>query len=240
MRGEGGSLRPAGALVRAMSQRSANRHSRGRNMGVRFLGAFEGLISHGISLGSSTFRRPQCAFFLRATLGCCCALAFSGCMVLPLPSVVELHTTVVPLHRNASSVAVVVVSHVEANEPGPDTIKFSQAIADSIEASGVFATVLSKTSADYLLDVNFSPPYVPALALTSSVTLDSDWTLTNLKTNAEVWHKAIESIGIAHAGEQAYGPDRAHLACVRAGRQTIADGLTAIGKLDLGSAIAPR
>jgi hypothetical protein len=161
---------------------------------------------------------------------------FGGCVAVPMPTAEELRTTVVPLHKNTESISVSVIPAVNSGAEGTNEVgtkEFELGICDSIESSALFAEVLDHNTADYTLFVRFSPPDIPAFALTSSVTLESDWTLIKVQSNSVVWQNTITTTGTASFTEKPFGPARSNLAFVRAAQETIEQGLQDIGALDL-------
>ena len=107
------------------------------------------------------------------------------------------------------------------------------AIEASIRETRVFREVVQGKNGQYLLLVNVVTLSKPSFGFSFTVDLEAGWTLTRASDGQIVYRKSIMSTGVAGATEAFAGTTRLRLAVEAAARANIAQGLTAIGLLDL-------
>jgi hypothetical protein len=107
------------------------------------------------------------------------------------------------------------------------------AIEASIRETKTFREVVQGKNGQYELAVNVISLSKPSLGLSFTVDLEAGWTLTRASDHQIVLRKAIKSTHTASMSDAFAGVVRMRLAVEGAARDNIAQGLAAIGQLDL-------
>jgi len=110
---------------------------------------------------------------------------------------------------------------------------FAQAITKTLIEAKTFAKVQTNKSGNYELNVIIFDVQHPPTGETASVTLETGWTLTNRLTGAVVWQKALRSTYTASSASEITHVGRLRKATEGAAKDTIKQGVTEIGRLDL-------
>jgi hypothetical protein len=107
------------------------------------------------------------------------------------------------------------------------------AIEASIRETKTFREVVQGKAGQYELSVNVISLSKPSIGLSFTVDLEAGWTLTRASDRQVVLRKAIKSSHTASMSDAFAGVVRLRLAVEGAARSNIAQGLAAIGQLDL-------
>jgi hypothetical protein len=107
------------------------------------------------------------------------------------------------------------------------------AIESSIKETHAFRDVVQGKDGQYELLVNVVSLSKPSFGLSFTVDLECGWTLTRVSDQKIMLRKSIASTSTASMGDAFAGVTRLRLAVEGAARANIAQGLTAIGQLDL-------
>jgi hypothetical protein len=107
------------------------------------------------------------------------------------------------------------------------------AIEASIKETQAFREVVEGRSGQYELAVNVIQLSKPSFGFSFTVDFEAGWTLTRVSDGQVVFRKAIASTYTASASAAFAGATRLRLAVEGAAKANIADGLSAIGNLDL-------
>ena len=110
---------------------------------------------------------------------------------------------------------------------------FAQAIQDSIAESGLFRSVVTGKSGDYLLEVNLINMDKPLVGFDMTVNMAVNWTLTHIPTKKIVSQDLISKSYTATVGDAVVAIRRLRLAEEGAARKNIQEGLNRISQLKL-------
>ena len=124
----------------------------------------------------------------------------------------------------------------EADAAGPSGVSnadLKAAIEKSITDSGVFKSIVQGTGGDYDLTVALVNVNRPAFGASMTVGLEASWALTKTSDHSIVWRKSIFTTHTTGALEAFAGAERVRMAVEGAARDNIAQGLQAIGELNL-------
>lgn len=107
------------------------------------------------------------------------------------------------------------------------------AIEDSIGKSRVFKAVVQGSDGDYELNVRIVMLSKPLFGTTFTVELETAWSLVRVADRSVVMRKSFLTKGVATMDEAFAGVTRLRLAVEKAARENVAQGLRAIGDLNL-------
>ncbi len=110
---------------------------------------------------------------------------------------------------------------------------FVKAIRESIAESGLFRSVITTGSGDYLLEVIIVNVDKPLIGLDMTVNLTANWKLTHVPSNKTVYQELIPQHYTATIGDAFFGIKRLRLAEEGAARGNIEEGLTRLSRLNL-------
>lgn len=162
-----------------------------------------------------------------AVLGACATPAATTAMIPETAAIEKTH----PYSANVE------VTGGRATDPiGTPQISnesFDQAITKTLIEAKTFAKVQTKKSGNYELNVIIFDVQHPPVGETASVTLETGWTLTNRLTGEVVWQKALRSTYTASDTSDITHVGRLRKATEGAAKDTIKQGVTEIGRLDL-------
>lgn len=99
------------------------------------------------------------------------------------------------------------VDRTHANEHYKDFVEdgmFRTALEGSITKSGLFSTLTVPENANYLLRVEITS-VGNFWGLTAKISLNTTWTLTDRRSNADVWKDVVRSVGITTFSEEIGG-----------------------------------
>jgi hypothetical protein len=164
---------------------------------------------------------------LAGLLAACAGPAQKESMVAPHVAVAK---------KFAYSVAVHTPGGTATEAAGPSSISDADlraAIESSITQSGLFKSVVQGSAGDYDLTVSIVHINRPMFGMSMTVTMEAGWTLSKASDHSIVWRKSIQSTHTTGATEAFAGTERLRLAVEGAARANIADGLQAIGQLNL-------
>jgi hypothetical protein len=110
---------------------------------------------------------------------------------------------------------------------------FREAVSQSIQKSGLFATVLKTPDANYLLEVTKVQSDEPAFGFNMTVDLVTRWVLKKSGSNEVVFQGNVSSTYTAKMGEAFAGAKRLRLANEGAAKANIKEGLRRLSQLKL-------
>jgi hypothetical protein len=110
---------------------------------------------------------------------------------------------------------------------------FVKAIRESIAQSGLFRSVITTGSGDYLLEVILVNVDKPLMGFDLTVNLTANWKLTHIPSNKIVYQELIPQHYTATVGDAFVGIKRLRLAEEGAARENIQEGLNRISRLNL-------
>jgi hypothetical protein len=114
-----------------------------------------------------------------------------------------------------------------------DNADLKAAIEASIKETRLFKEVVQGKDGQYELTVNVIELSKPSFGLTFTVDLEAGWTLVRTSDKQVVFRKALKSTGTAGVSDAFAGVVRLRLAVENAAKANIAQGLVAIGELNL-------
>ena len=138
------------------------------------------------------------------------------------------------VNKHPFSVSVAVASGEETNPLWMSKIsnpEFQIAIADAINRSGVFRSVIKDGISDYRLDVAITKLDQPLFGINISVTLSTLWILTKSDTNKVLFKEEISSSFTATMGDSVLGVKRLRLANEGVARENIKAGIEKISRI---------
>lgn len=124
----------------------------------------------------------------------------------------------------------------ETNPMGKSEISsdaFAQAVADSIERSGVFTSVIDGGGSDYKLDVSLVEVISPTFGFDMTVTAVTEWRLTEVAGGNVVSEESISTPFTATVGDAFAGVARLRLANEGAAKANIKEGIRRLSELQL-------
>ncbi len=157
----------------------------------------------------------------------------AGCATASKPEAMVPATPVAGIHH-AQTVSVVVAGGSETSALGKSQISndaFQQAIAQSIQSSKSFSSVVKAPSGDYQLAVTVVSMDQPSFGLSFTVKMEAAWSLKKADGTV-VMQESIKSEGTAGVGDAFAGVERIRIANEFAARANIATALDKIGKLN--------
>jgi hypothetical protein len=179
---------------------------------------------------------PKTLFRFVSILALCVgAAALTGCAATPSKPESIVPPTLNATNKHPQSVAVVVAGGLESNPATKLRLSdatVTEALVASIEKHEVFSRVIKGNGADYQLAVNLISGDFPAFAGTFTVKAELAWSLKRADGKV-VWQESIKTEGTSVAGEAFAGVERVRMATERAVRESIAQGLAKISKLNL-------
>jgi hypothetical protein len=179
----------------------------------------------------STFRLHAPTAILVATV-----VALAGCATPADKKAMAVDKTASVAKKHPHGVAVTVRGGAETSAAGSSNISdadLKAAIEASIKETQVFREVVQGRAGQYELAVNVIQLSKPTFGFSFKVDMEAGWTLTRLSDGQVVYRKAISSTHTASASDAFVGTTRLRLAVEGAAKANIAQGLTAIGALDL-------
>ena len=162
-------------------------------------------------------------------------LLCGGCATASKPTAMVADVVQVE-HRNAASVAVTVTGGADTSSMGASNISnddFAAAIRDSIEKSGVFASIATAGAGEYQINAQIVRLDRPILGFSFTVTMEVTWRLLWTSSQEVVWEKSVTSSFTATTGDAFVGVTRLRLANEGAARANIKDAITQLGSLTL-------
>jgi hypothetical protein len=114
-----------------------------------------------------------------------------------------------------------------------DNADLKAAIETSIKETRLFKEVVQGKDGQYELTVSVIQLSKPSFGLTFTVELEAGWTLVRASDKQVVYRKALKSTGTASVSDAFVGVVRLRLAVENAAKANIAQGLAAIGELNL-------
>ena len=105
------------------------------------------------------------------------------------------------------------------------SIDFTKAIAYSLARAGIFDSVVRSGNSDYILDVTILSCDQPLLGLDISITMKTNWQLTDAKKLYPVWSKTFETTFKAKVTEALIPAEKSRLAYEGAVRANITEGI---------------
>src|SRR5438094_6517729 len=110
---------------------------------------------------------------------------------------------------------------------------FREAVAQSLQKSGLFAAVLKTSDADYELQVSYVNGDEPAFGFNMTVDLVTRWILTKKSGGQPLFQENVSSTYTAKMGDAFAGGTRLRLANEGVARENIKEGLRRLSKLKL-------
>jgi hypothetical protein len=162
--------------------------------------------------------------------------ALAGCATPADKQAMSVEKNVAVAKKHPYAVGVTVRGGAETTTTGSSNIgdaDLKAAIESSIKQTQVFRDVVQGRNGQYELAVNVIQLSKPSFGFSFTVEMEAGWTLTRLSDNSVVFRKAISSKHTASAGDAFVGTTRLRLAVEGAAKANIAQGLTAIGGIDL-------
>jgi len=161
------------------------------------------------------------------TLGGCAAPADKKAMTVSKTVVTKKHPYAVGVAVRGGSET---TSTTSSNIADAD---LKAAIEGSIRETQVFREVVQGRNGQYELAVNVVQLSKPSFGFSFTVDMEAGWTVTRVSDNQVVFRKAIASTYTASASDAFLGATRLRLAVEGAAKANIAQGLAAIGAVDM-------
>lgn len=168
-------------------------------------------------------------------LGLILSVALAGCSSPANRAAMTPQSLVVSKHHPYS----VLVNTAGGAETGAmDSSNISDAdlklaIEDAISQSKLFKTIVQGSDGDYELSVRVTSLSKPVFGTTFTVDMEGAWSMTKVSDKSVILRKSIKSSGTATMGEAFAAVTRLRLAVESAAKDNIAQGLKAIGELNL-------
>ena len=163
-----------------------------------------------------------------------CGGLLSGCGTAKPEAMVP--TAFLLEQKHASSVSVSPPIGKEAKAKWTSEISseaFLEAVAQSLQKSGLFAAVLKTSDADYDLQISYINGDEPALGFNMTVDLVTRWILTKKSSGQAVFQENVSSTYTAKMGDAFAGATRLRLANEGVARANIKEGIRRLSKLKL-------
>lgn len=163
-------------------------------------------------------------------------VVLAGCAAPADKQAMSVEKTMAVAKQHPYAVGVTVRGGTETTATSSSNIgdaDLKAAIEASIKQTQVFREVVEGRNGQYELAVNVIQLSKPAFGFSFKVDMEAGWTLSRLSDNAIVFRKAITSTYTASASDAFVGATRMRLAVEGAAKANIAQGLTAIGAIDL-------
>jgi hypothetical protein len=163
------------------------------------------------------------------------AMALVGCASGSKPEAM-VATTATPVHKSASAVTVSVAGGKDTSKMGASQISndaFASAIKDSINKNQLFSKAVSEAGSPYTLAAFIGKVDQPTFGFSMTVTMEVNYTLTDVKSGKSVWTKDVSSTYTAKAGDAFAGTERLRLANEGAARENIRQMIEAVSALQL-------
>jgi|GraSoiStandDraft_51_1057287.scaffolds.fasta_scaffold226889_2 hypothetical protein len=164
------------------------------------------------------------------------ALVLGGCAAPADKQAMTVSKTVVVAKKHPYAVGVAVRGGSETTTTTSSNIAdadLKAAIEGSIRETQVFREVVQGRNGQYELAVNVVQLSKPSFGFSFTVDMEAGWTVTRVSDNQVVFRKAINSTYTASASDAFVGATRLRLAVEGAAKANIAQGLAAIGAVDL-------
>lgn len=163
-------------------------------------------------------------------------LALGGCASPAEKQAMTVDKQTAVVKKHPYSVAVMTSGGAETGAMTSSNVgnaELKGAIEDSIRETKVFREVVEGKNGQYELAVNVITLSKPSFGFSFTVDMEAGWTLTRLDDRKVVLRKAVASSYTASATAAFAGTTRLRLAVEGAAKANIAQGLAAIGELDL-------
>lgn len=164
-----------------------------------------------------------------------CVFLFTGCAITPTPKGMLARSAMVQNHY-PFSVSVKAEGTKESNAfggPGIPGEPLAEAIRNSITKYGLFRSVITTGSGDYLLEADIVKVDAPAAGFNMTVSMGIRWKLTHVSTGKIVFQQTTFKAYTATVGDAFAGVKRVRLAEEGAARENIEDALDRISQLRL-------
>jgi hypothetical protein len=164
------------------------------------------------------------------------AALLAGCATPAEKGAMAVDKQMVVAKKQPYAVAVSVTGGAETGAMSSSNIAnvdLKSAIEASIRETQVFREVVDVNGAQYELLVNVITLSKPSFGFSMTVDLEAGWTLTRVADRKVVLRKSVSSTYTAPASAAFAGTVRLRLAVEGAAKANIAQGLAAIGMLDL-------
>lgn len=164
-----------------------------------------------------------------------CAALLGGCAT-PTTFEAMVPTSVDAAKRHAQNVSVAVSGGQETDAAGKPQISddaFRQALAEAINRSRAFSSVVPGSGGNYVLSVALISLDQPSFGFSFTVKMEAGWTLRRSSGGAPVWQESIRSEFTATTKDAFAAVTRLRMATEGAARENIAQGLAKISRLDL-------
>jgi hypothetical protein len=110
---------------------------------------------------------------------------------------------------------------------------FMSALEESIKKSGVFQQVIKDGDADYLLEVFILGLDQPIAGFNMEVKIATNWKITEMRSQKEVWQKNIITNHTATVGDAFAGVARVRVANEGAAKKNIQRGIAELSRINL-------
>jgi len=105
------------------------------------------------------------------------------------------------------------------------SIDFTKALAYSLARAGIFDSVVRKGKSDYILDVTILSSDRPLLGLEISITMKTNWMLTDTKTLIPVWSETFDTTYNAKVTDAVLPAEKSRFAYEGVVRDNIEEGI---------------
>jgi hypothetical protein len=170
--------------------------------------------------------------------GCCIApLFFAGCAARPEKMIPP--DFVSPAKIPGTVKITEVVGGHESN-PFPlwssqvSSVDYTKAIAYSLVKADIFDSVVRKGKSDYILDVTILSCNQPLIGIDISVTMKTNWVLTDTKKLFPVWSETFETTFKANVTDAVIPAEKSRLAYEGAVRTNLTEGVKRISDFAAG------
>ncbi|MBY0247169.1 MAG: hypothetical protein K2Q17_05830 [Nitrospiraceae bacterium] len=163
------------------------------------------------------------------------AILCAGCPSILKPEAMQA-SIAPPLHRSAGDLLVVVMGATKLSKTKPVQVTddgFAQALAASIEQSGIFRRVLRDASGHYRLDATVQGLEEDIFGLDMTASMEVSYVLARMSPKGIVWEKKIRTSHTAGMNDSVISITRVRLATEGASRRNIEQALQDISVLKL-------
>lgn len=162
-------------------------------------------------------------------------LSLGGC-ALPASSAGMMPKTLAVARQHNKTVHLNVSGGRETTVYDPSQVsgqRFAVALVDTIERTQVFADIVARDKADYLLSVQIFRLQQPVMGFAIRSNFEAGWKLADRATGKVIWQESLETEFVSAASDALVFVERSRLAAEGAARQNIRMGIERLAGLDL-------
>lgn len=163
------------------------------------------------------------------------ALVCAGCPATLKPETMTAQVSA-PVHKSASDVSVAVFGATDISAKKPIHITdedFTQALASSVESSGLFQKALKDGQGKYQLQATFVQLNEQIFGIDMTASMEVNYILASSAPKKALWEKKIASSFTAGMSDSVISITRLQLATEGAARRNIEQAILEMSKLQL-------